>query len=212
MTDGEDTDDKPLTLPTHELHGHGLRLRRWDPESDADVEAWLRGCLDPEFQRWNTPLKPMGDFDGVRDALRARFREDMTGSGASFRITDAATGEILGHVGINDINPAVRLAHIGYWVLPESRGRRVATRALTLAARFALTDLGLNRLELNAVGHHVSCRVAEGCGFRYEGTRRGAMFEAGRSDAFRDAHLHARIAGDAEPAVERGGGDRPSSP
>jgi RimJ/RimL family protein N-acetyltransferase len=100
------------------------------------------------------------------------------------------------------INRIGRSARVGYWVLPEARGQGVATRALALAADWALTDLGLHRLELDhAVGHDVSCRIAERCGFRYEGTLRGAMFEAERYDAFRDMHLHARLATDPEPEV-----------
>ncbi len=58
----------------------------------------------------------------------------------------------------------------------------------------------MHRLELDhALGHDVSCRVAERCGYAAEGTMRGAIFEAGRHDRFRDAHLHARLATDAEP-------------
>ncbi|CAL9493309.1 hypothetical protein SUDANB15_03264 [Streptomyces sp. enrichment culture] len=76
----------------------------------------------------------------------------------------------------------------------------MAIRALLLAAHWALTELGLHRLELDhALGHEASCRVAERCGFGYEGTTRGAIFEAGRHDAFRDARLHARLATDPEP-------------
>lgn len=186
--------------PFPELHGHGLRLCRWDADSDSDVATWLRGLSDPEFQRWNTPLKTVTDLAGARDALRSRERSAEDGSCAQYRITDAESGTTLGHIGVNEIDHVLRVGRVGYWVLPEARGRRVATRALALAARWALTDLGLNRLELgHALGHEVSCRVAERCGFPYEGTLRGAMFEAGRRDAFRDVHLHARIASDPEP-------------
>ncbi|CAM5693262.1 Acetyltransferase OS=Streptomyces fumanus OX=67302 GN=GCM10018772_31150 PE=4 SV=1 [Streptomyces fumanus] len=85
-------------------------------------------------------------------------------------------------------------------MLPEARGRGVARRALLLATRWAFDDLRLHRVELgHALGHDASCRVAERCGFGYEGTLRGAMFEAGRQDRFRDVHLHARLATDPEP-------------
>ncbi len=162
---------------------------------------WLRGFLDPDFQRWNTPLRPVNDLDDVREALRNRAREEAEGRSVSFRITDDATGTALGHVGLNEINRPLRLARVGYWVLPEARGRGVATRALLLAARHAFTALDLYRLELgHGIGHGASCRVAERCGFRLEGTLRGAMFEEGRRDTFRDAHLHARLADDEEPA------------
>ncbi|MFC8387430.1 MULTISPECIES: GNAT family N-acetyltransferase [unclassified Streptomyces] len=185
-----------------ELRGHGLRLRPWDPESRADAEAWLRGLTDPEFQRWNTPIRPVTDADSARESLRRGARRDADGTGASFRIADAGSGTVLGHVGLADIHPALRRGTAGYWVLPEARGRGVATRALLLTAHWALTELALHRLELDhAVGHEASCRVAERCGFRHEGTMRGAIFEAGRHDTFRDAHLHARLATDPEPVL-----------
>jgi RimJ/RimL family protein N-acetyltransferase len=189
---------EPLSLAC--IRGDGLCLLPWDPESDADAEAWLRGHGDPEFRRWNTPVLTVTDLDTARASLRARTERAAQGTAAAFRITDAESGAVLGHIGVNDIDPFLKVARVGYWVLPEARGRRVATRALGAVARWSFTELGLHRLELgHAVGHEASCRVAERCGFRYEGTMRGAMFEAGRHDAFRDAHLHARIATDAEP-------------
>ncbi|MFF3487445.1 GNAT family N-acetyltransferase [Streptomyces sp. NPDC002701] len=186
-------------LPLPEIHGHGLWLRPWDADAGADVQAWLRGHLDPEFQRWNTPLRQTVDAVDARDSLRARAKAAQEAVGASFCVTDAADGVPLGHIGINDVDHVIRVARVGYWVLPDARGRHVATRALALASRWAFEELGLHRLELgHALGHEASCRIAERCGFPYEGTLRGAMFEAGRRDAFRDVHLHARLATDPE--------------
>ncbi|MFI5676667.1 GNAT family N-acetyltransferase [Streptomyces cellulosae] len=190
----------PYPFPFPELLGHGLRLRPWDAESEADVAAWLRGCTDAEFQRWNTPIRPITDTDSARESLRSKAVQAADGSSASYCVTDADTGTVLGHIGVNAIHPDLRSARVGYWVLPEARGRRVATRALALAAHWAHTELGMHRLELDhALGHDASCRVAERCGFRFEGILRGAIFEAGRQDAFRDAHLHARLATDPDP-------------
>ncbi|WP_221348138.1 GNAT family N-acetyltransferase [Streptomyces beigongshangae] len=199
MTDPYESSD---ALPLSEIHGHGLWLRPWDADSEEDVRAWLRGYADPEFQRWNTPLKPIGTRADAQQSLRARVRAAEEAAGTSFCVTEAGKGVPLGHVGINDIDHVMRVARVGYWVLPEARGRRVATRALALASRWAFGELGLHRLELgHALGHEASCRVAERCGYPYEGTLRGAMFETGRLDAFRDTHLHARLATDPEPAV-----------
>ena len=193
-------DQQHITAPFTELHGHGLRLCSWDPVSDA--ETWLRGVTDPDFLRWNTPLTLVSDRDEAGEVLRERAREAADGTMAAFRVTDEASGATLGHIGVNAISHVFRTARVGYWVLPEARGQGVATRALALAAHWAFTDLGLYRLELgHALGHEASCRVAERCGFRAEGTLRGAMFEAGRQDAFRDVHLHARLASDGEPGL-----------
>ncbi|WP_282087862.1 GNAT family N-acetyltransferase [Streptomyces tendae] len=189
------------SLSRTEPRGHGLRLGAWDAGSDDDAHTWLRGCTDPEFQRWNTPLKLWTDLAGARESLRGRARDAADGRSASFRITDEESGTPLGHIGLNEISRQMKVARVGYWVLPEARGRGVATRALLLASRWAYAELGLHRLELgHAVGHDASCRVAERSGYRAEGTLREAMFEAGRHDAFRDVHLHARLATDEEPA------------
>lgn len=196
-------DIRPATRPLPDLHGHGLRLRPWDPDSEADAEAWFRGRTDPEFQRWNTPLRITTDLDSALESLRDCARNTSEGTSASYCVTEAATGTPLGHIGVNVIDRVMSCARVGYWVLPEARGRRVATHALALVARWAVTEpgLGLHRLELgHAVGHDSSCRVAVRCGFRPEGTLRGAMWEAGRYDAYRDVHLHARLATD--PDVE----------
>ncbi|MFF4760485.1 GNAT family N-acetyltransferase [Streptomyces sp. NPDC001292] len=192
----------PGNLATVRTSGHGLLLRPWEPESDADVRAWLRGITDPEFRRWNTPLVPVTDLTGARDSLRARAARAREGSSVSFLIADAESATTLGRISVNDIRPLLGVARTGYWVLPEARGRGVATRALKLVAGWAFGELRLHRLELDhAAGHGASCRVAERCGFRYEGTMRGAIFEAERRDAFRDAHLHARLVTDTEPGT-----------
>jgi RimJ/RimL family protein N-acetyltransferase len=199
------TNEQPVAAP----RGHGLRLHSWNPDSAADAEAWLRGHRDPGFRRWNTPLRPVTDLDGARESLRVRARQQAEGVSRSFRITDEETGATLGHIGLGEINRPLRLARVGYWVLPEARGRGVATRALLLAADHAFAELGLYRLELaHALGHDASCRVAERCGFRLEGTLRGAMWEEDSRDTFRDAHLHARLATDgmsAPAGAHRGG-------
>ncbi|MGW6732713.1 GNAT family N-acetyltransferase [Streptomyces sp. NPDC055013] len=189
--------------PHPDLHGHGLRLRPWDPESEADAATWFRGRSDPEFRRWNTPLSIGTDPDSALESLRDSARSTREGTSVSYCVTDASTGTPFGHIGVNVIDWVMRSARVGYWVLPETRGRRVATHALSLVTRWALAEpgLGLYRLELgHALGHDSSCRIAERCGYRYEGTLRGAMWEAGRQDAYRDVHLHARLATDPDRA------------
>ncbi|MGW1890029.1 GNAT family N-acetyltransferase [Streptomyces sp. NPDC002004] len=198
MTDLHETHDSGSAV----ISGGGLHLRRWRAQSQEDAEAWLRGHSDPDFQRWNTPLRPVRDLDGARAALCTRAEGDAGGTTSSFCVTDQETGAVLGHVGLNFIDHALSYGRVGYWILPEARGHGIATRALKLASAWWFAEIGLNRIELDhAIGHEASCRIAERCGYVYEGTLRGAMFEAHRRDAFRDAHLHARLATDQVPGV-----------
>ncbi|MEU3280929.1 GNAT family N-acetyltransferase [Streptomyces antibioticus] len=184
------------------LHGRDLLLRPWDPEDPGDVDAWLRGHVDEDFRRWNTPLRTITDLAGARAALEARAADMDAGTGMTFCVTDAADGAVLGQIGVHAIDRVIGVARVGYWVLPEARGRHVATRALLLASHWAFTDLALHRLELgHALGHEASCRTAERCGYLFEGTLRGAMWQANRRDAYRDVHLHGRLSTDGEPEV-----------
>ncbi|MFF8592512.1 GNAT family N-acetyltransferase [Streptomyces sp. NPDC015220] len=190
--------EQSLLEPAPAPHGQGLLLRPWDATSEEDARNWWRGRNDPEFRRWNTPMALERDFADARESLAAHVKQAAEGTGMPFCVTDEATGATLGHVGVHVTSRPMRTGRIGYWVLPEARGHHVASRALALAARWAFEEIGLHRMELgHATGHEASCRVAERGGFGYEGTLRDAMWEAGRHDAFRDCHLHARLSTDA---------------
>lgn len=190
-------------LPATEPTGYGLHLRHWRGDSDEEAGHVLRGLTDPEYRRWNTPNRQVDDIAGAVGWIRGRLDGWQAGVSASFCVTDGVGGAVLGCVGVNLIEWLPRRGRIGYWVLPEARGRGVATYALALCATWGFVDVGLHRLELDhAVGHDASCRVATRVGFAYEGTQRDRMFEAGRYDAFRDAHIHARLSTDPEPSLE----------
>ncbi|MFG3285360.1 GNAT family N-acetyltransferase [Streptomyces sp. NPDC048111] len=177
-----------------DLSGHGLRLRVW---RDDDLAVLLRAVTDPEYLRWNTHTTPVEDEAAVAELLRLRARGWARGEVATYCVTDEADGTVLGHVGLNSLDWNLRCARVGYWTLPEARGRGIAGHALGLVTRWAFDAVGLHRVELgHAVGHTASCRVAERGGYVVEGTLRGAMFASQRRDAFRDLHLHARLATD----------------
>ncbi|WP_328318070.1 GNAT family N-acetyltransferase [Streptomyces sp. NBC_00388] len=178
-----------------EVRGLGLGLRPWGA---ADADAMLRGFTDPEFLRWNTPLGPFTDLAGARLAIGNRNAGWLRGDLAQYAITE--DGVVVGSVGLSAINRHMCRATVGYWVLPEARGRGIATRALELCTRWAFEEAGLHRIELgHAVAHTASCRIADRCGYAYEGTRRDGMHRAQRPGTYRDAHLHARLATDPYP-------------
>jgi RimJ/RimL family protein N-acetyltransferase len=63
--------------------------------------------------------------------------------------------------------------NIGYWLLPEARGKGLATRAVLLLSRWALRELALERLGLLAeASNERSQQVAERSGFQREGVLR----------------------------------------
>lgn len=178
-----------------DLQGSGLRLRAWEP---GDAEAVLRGLTDPEFLRWNPALRDIVDLSDARDWIARRREAWHSGTSAHYAVEEG--GVAVGHVGLDMIELAVGRAKVGYWVVPEARGRGVASRALELCTRWAFDELGLHRLALgHAVGHTASCRVAERCGYPAEGVLRGELPVNGAPGRFHDVHLHARLATDPPP-------------
>jgi RimJ/RimL family protein N-acetyltransferase len=71
---------------------------------------------------------------------------------------------------------------IGYLIFqPEHRGKGATTEALNLMVRYLFETKRMNRLRLIIhPDNAASRRVAEKCGFRHEGTARGAWFNKGK--------------------------------
>lgn len=107
------------------------------------------------------------DAEQLLELNRSRWAE---GEAATFAICDT-TALCVGHVFVN-LGPSHR-ATVGYWLLPEARGKGLATRAVRLVSRWALRDLGLARLGLLTEPSNVdSQRLAERAGFQREGVLR----------------------------------------
>jgi RimJ/RimL family protein N-acetyltransferase len=82
----------------------------------------------------------------------------------------------LGSLGWRRDSPPLEIADVGYGVHPDSRGRRIATRALRTLTRWLTLDEDgprLPRIQLDhSVDNTASCRTAARAGFEQEGVRR----------------------------------------
>jgi RimJ/RimL family protein N-acetyltransferase len=175
----------PLEVP--ELSGDGVLLRAWSAD---DAAAVLAGLSDPEAARWS-PHPPPRDLAAARAWIAGRAVRAASGQAVYWAVE--ADGAVAGAVGLRDVNLVDRWATASYWTLPASRGRGLAGRALDLATSYAVSGLGLHRVQLqHALDNSASCRVAEKAGFALEGTQRGSCLLA---TGFVDEHLHARVAG-----------------
>jgi RimJ/RimL family protein N-acetyltransferase len=84
---------------------------------------------------------------------------------------------------------------VGYWIAPWARGRGIATAALRLTSRWAIDELGAQRIGLLVyVGNDASARVAEKAGYRREGVLRRYADQRGE---LRDAIVHSLLPADA---------------
>ena len=170
-------DPEPLALRVDEL-----LLRSWRPDDVAAVHA---ACQDPAIPRWTRIPSPYTWRDAEEWVLETAPHLWATGRGAHTAVTEAASGGLLGAVGLAPLDAPHGRAEIGYWLTARARGRGVATRATRALASWGLRTRHLHRVELFAdVRNLASRRVAERAGFRFEGVaRRYEDSGAGRGDA-----------------------------
>jgi RimJ/RimL family protein N-acetyltransferase len=105
------------------------------------------------------------------------------GVGIALALTDAATDEAVGHVYVA-VRPQPGVVGLGYWVVPDARGRGFASRAARLASAWALGPLGASRMEAWVrTDNEPSLRTVASAGFMREGVLRSFLaLGDGRAD------------------------------
>lgn len=160
-----------------EITEDDLLLRPWQP---TDAEAVHRACQDPDIQRWMSVPVPYLPEHATGFVAELAPRAWADGTAAQFAVVDRLTGALLGSCGLVSIDLRMRSGEIGYWVVPEARGRAVAARATRAIAHWAFDRLGLRRIVWQAtVGNHASRLAALRAGFLIEGQLRLADASAG---------------------------------
>jgi RimJ/RimL family protein N-acetyltransferase len=153
--------------------GDGLMLRTW---RTSDLEPMTRLLVDPESLRWSPPMHVRGE-DWIAERLTRAVQSAKDDDPTSFVIAAAGDPEpVLGSIDFRrDLPiPPFSVVDVGYNVLPEMRGRGVASRALRLLSTWVLSPQGmdLERVQLDhAVENVASCRTADRAGFTREGLR-----------------------------------------
>ncbi|HEX5075620.1 MAG TPA: GNAT family N-acetyltransferase [Gemmatimonadaceae bacterium] len=113
------------------------------------------------------------------------------GTGVTYAITDAATGILVGAVGLT-ITPAHAHAEMGYWVGVPYWNRGYATEAAAALVDFGFKQLGLHRIHAHYLTRNpASGRVMQKLGMRSEGVSRHAVRKNGQ---FEDLELYAILA------------------
>lgn len=161
----------PLHLPFPPLlrPDQGVALRPWgsDPRDPATL---ARAWGDPEVERWTQVPEERTEADAARWIAGESRRRDL-GLGVDLVVTvPGDPGAVVGEVGLALVEQERRWAEVGYWVLPERRGRGLATAALSLFTHWVLTELPIERLFARTdPGNAASLRVAAGAGYERAG-------------------------------------------
>ena len=88
--------------------------------------------------------------------------------------------DVLGHVGLYQIDHRVRLAELGILVGRSAQGKGVGMTATSMAVEYGFSELNLNRIELWVLRTNpIARQMYEKLGFVHEGTRREAQYRGG---------------------------------
>jgi RimJ/RimL family protein N-acetyltransferase len=163
----------PLSYPDPPLTERAIALRAWTLD---DMPFVVRACQDPFISRSSPGIPfPYTEADAL-EWLQSHEPARLSGRHIDLAVVHAGSGAQLGAIGLGNINSMMLTASIGYWLAPEARGHGYITSATRASARWAFDQLGLARIELTTEPENVaSQRVAERCGFRYEGRLRSHM-------------------------------------
>jgi RimJ/RimL family protein N-acetyltransferase len=157
-----------IPLPEPALSDGEIALRPWTWD---DLPALTAACQDPEIPRWTVVPSPYTE-DHAREFVVACDADRKTGTQLALAIVDGE-GRLLGAIALGGLDWQQRTGEIGYWIARYARRRAIATRATRLLSRWALTRLGLERVELLANPlNEPSQRVAQRAGFTREGLLR----------------------------------------
>ncbi|MEZ6955644.1 MULTISPECIES: GNAT family N-acetyltransferase [unclassified Aeromonas] len=138
-------------------------------ESIETVGRWMSWCT-PSFNR-EQALAWFATCDQDRAAGRA----------FDIGLFCAATGQLLGGAGINQLAAHHRYGNIGYWVRQSRQGQGIARQADALLHDFGFEQLGLFRLEIvMGIGNTASEAVAIAAGATFECRARNRIFFNGQ--------------------------------
>lgn len=173
-----------------ELSNGEITLR---PLTYADRRQWKRVRADNRswLAEWEATVPKTSGSDQLKSSMsfakmvRVYRKEARAGRSFSFGIFKGAN--LIGQINLGGvIYGALRAAHIGYWIDQNYANRGYMSEAVKMVTDFAFSELELHRIEINIrPENEPSIRVAEKCGYLYEGLRPRYLHIDG---AWRDHH------------------------
>jgi [ribosomal protein S5]-alanine N-acetyltransferase len=182
------SDGDCMVNPQPNLETERLLLRPLTPE-DAPALARLAGRREIADTTISIP-HPYSE-EQARQWITGAAGLFAKGEAAVFGMQLKGAGNLVGGIGLRDIDPEHSLAEMGFWVAVEWWGHGYATEAVRAVVGFGFRELGLNRIYAHhMVRNPASGRVLAKIGMKPEGLLRQRVRKWG---VFEDVALMALL-------------------
>lgn len=159
------------------LDGKRVTLR---PLMTKDKESLIANINDPDIYKFTLTIPypyKNSDAEWWINHTQERIKK---GKAYELGIELKKTGQIIGGMGLCNIELKHDSAEVGYWLGKKYWRQGITTEALELLMDFAFNELKLHRLYANTLTDNIgSQRVLEKCGFTKEGRRKEAIKKDG---------------------------------
>ncbi|WP_339247391.1 GNAT family protein [Paenibacillus sp. FSL R10-2796] len=164
---------EPVAIP--KIDGEQIQLRGVQA---SDLEAYYNFLLDVEMGQLTGS---QGDFSREQTAAWIRKISVPAEDRVDLMIIVKDTGELIGEVVLNEIDPDNRSANIRIGICgQEHRGKGYGTEAMTQMLRYGFETLKLHRIHLGVYTFNPrAVHVYEKLGFQRDGVERDALYVDG---------------------------------
>lgn len=147
-------------------------------DSDKDALVWWLNDKDIYKRTLRIP-HPYTEVDAIEFIRQCREKDEVFGVQMSWAIRKA-DGQLIGMISLFGKDEFPQKEEIGYWLARDFWGKGIMKRSLQAVTNIAVEKYGIVRLEAPTFAFNLhSQKVAEKCGYLYEGTLRKAFFKDG---------------------------------
>jgi len=172
------------------LRGDDVTLRTIEEE---DLEFLRDGVNDPDVREGLTTAFPfnaeqereyfeeqISNQEDVHLAICADSEAQRASEQSSEERSDPRDDEIVGTIGLHDLDQRAGSCEIGLWLAPEFHGRGYGTEASRVLTDYAFRELRMHRVVARVLAtNEASARIWEKLGFEEEGVHRDEAFTDG---------------------------------
>lgn len=152
---------------------------RYFNQNDASCVMELAG--DPAISATTLRIPYPYPLAAALEWIKTHQADRIEKNAHQFAICLKPDQNIIGAVGLFNVEPEHKNGEIGYWIGKSYWNKGYATEAVRTVIRFAFNSLHLHRVHAHVFSQNrASARVLENAGLQYEGTMKEHVLKNGR--------------------------------